>query len=178
MTLDDARVERFLQLLQQFGGDTSRATELADEFASEYQNQERLVPGVETLLPYLRKFGVRLGIVSNNTLATQKTKLERLGIDRHFDDLVVSAEHGVSKPDPRLFKVALKRLGSAASDAVYVGDRWDLDVVGARSAGVMPVWFNRFGLGESGAPVTQLATFKDAARATKVILDYEQKAAA
>lgn len=151
MTLDDARVERFRQLLAQFGGDASRAAAMAAAFQDAYELHERLVPGVEQLLPRLRMFGVRLGIVSNNSLERQTGKLRRLGISELFDDLVVSDEHGVAKPDPRLFEVALKRIGRAAADSVHVGDRWDLDVVGARDAGVLPVWFNRFGL-EPGAP--------------------------
>jgi HAD superfamily hydrolase (TIGR01549 family) len=173
VALDQARVERFRMLLTQFGGDVERAPALAEDFRVQYQNFERLVPGVDALLPHLRRFGVKMGIVSNNTLATQEGKLARLGIDQHFEDLVVSAEHGISKPDPRLFSLALKRIGSAAADTVYVGDRWELDVVGARSAGVAPIWFNRFGLepGDGGA-ATQLSSFKDRREATAVILDY------
>ena len=114
LTLDAARVERFRQLLAQFSADASRAPEMAAAFHDEYEQHERLVPGVEQLLPRLRMFGVRLGIVSNNSLARQTGKLERLGISELFDDLVVSDEHGVAKPDPRLFEVALKRIGSAA----------------------------------------------------------------
>ncbi|HUN91118.1 MAG TPA: HAD-IA family hydrolase [Burkholderiaceae bacterium] len=171
--LDDARVERFRRLLAQFGGDVARAADMAEAFREAYGRHERLVPGVDALLPRLRRFGVRLGIVSNNTLATQEAKLSRLGIDAHFEELIVSAEHGISKPDPRLFDVALRRIGISAADSVHVGDRWDLDVVGARSAGVAPVWFNRFGLGRGDTgPVAQLASFGDAAAATAVILDF------
>ena len=175
MSLDDARVERFRQLLTRFSGDVERATELADRFAEQYDKNERLVPGVDLLLPWLAKFGIKMGIVSNNTLAKQEGKLARLGIDAHFEDIVVSAEHGVAKPDRRLFDVALKRIASAAADTVHVGDRWDLDVVGARAAGVTPVWFNRFGLeAGNGEPPVQLASFKDPRQATAVILDIGQ----
>ena len=176
MSLDAARSERFRQLLVRFGGDPARADALAAAFHEAYEQHERLVPGVEQLLPRLRMFGVRMGIVSNNSLARQTGKLQRLGIGGLFDDLVVSDEHGVAKPDPRLFEVALKRIGIAAPDSVHVGDRWDLDVVGARSAGVVPVWFNRFGLeplaADPPAQVAQLDSFQDPGRAIGVILDY------
>ena len=59
--------------------------------------------------------------------------------------LVVSEEVGISKPDPRIFVVALERAGVEAPEAVMVGDSWANDVEGARAAGIRPVWFNRDG---------------------------------
>ena len=62
-----------------------------------------------------------------------------------FDDIVVSADHGINKPDARLFHIALDRLGVSPAQAVHVGDSWSADIEGAINAGIRPVWFNRFG---------------------------------
>jgi putative hydrolase of the HAD superfamily len=43
---------------------------------------------------------------------------------------------GVEKPDPRIFRMALERMGIEPEDAVYVGDVYEIDVVGARAAGM------------------------------------------
>ena len=46
---------------------------------------------------------------------------------------------GVEKPDPRIFRIALERAGVAATEAVYVGDLYSIDVVGARAAGLSAI---------------------------------------
>jgi putative hydrolase of the HAD superfamily len=52
-------------------------------------------------------------------------------------------DHDIAKPDPRLFQIALDRLGMAAGDAVFAGDRVQIDVRGAQAAGMRAVWFDR-----------------------------------
>jgi putative hydrolase of the HAD superfamily len=48
----------------------------------------------------------------------------------------------VSKPDPRIFQIALDRLECRADEVVMVGDSWAADVIGARAAGINAIWFN------------------------------------
>ena len=57
--------------------------------------------------------------------------------------MTVSGDHGISKPDARLFGHALASLGATAAESVHVGDSWDKDVAGALGAGLRVVWFNR-----------------------------------
>jgi putative hydrolase of the HAD superfamily len=57
----------------------------------------------------------------------------------YFDWLVAAGEVGVSKPDPAIFHLALERAGAPADQAVYVGDNYWADVVGAQRAGLRPV---------------------------------------
>ena len=64
--------------------------------------------------------------------------LSRYGLDRMFDHITVSGEIGVEKPDPAAFTPALAATGIEPAAAVYVGDS-DVDVEGARRAGMMPV---------------------------------------
>jgi HAD superfamily hydrolase (TIGR01509 family) len=52
-----------------------------------------------------------------------------------FHTIVTSCEAGAWKPDPRIFEAAAERLTIPPSEILHVGDRWDLDVMGARSAG-------------------------------------------
>ncbi|MGH9371872.1 MAG: HAD family hydrolase, partial [Vicinamibacterales bacterium] len=87
----------------------------------------------------------RVGIVSNNLLDEQQDKLRHCGLHALVDELVVSEEAGVSKPDPGIFEIALQRLGCPAEEAVMVGDSWAADVIGAISAGIRPIWFNPMG---------------------------------
>ena len=68
--------------------------------------------------------------------------MKHCALDAHIDVLVVSEEVGVSKPDPKIFEVALERLGISADKAVMIGDSWAADVAGALAADIRPIWFN------------------------------------
>lgn len=92
--------------------------------------------------------GHRLAIVSNfDYTPTARLVLDREGITDLFDAIVVSDEIGWRKPQLRIFEAALARLDVPAASALFVGDRLDLDVVGAQQAGMTSVWINR----EAGA---------------------------
>ena len=68
--------------------------------------------------------------------------LAELGIEGHFDAVVVSDEHGAAKPDPSIFHEALGRTGVSPGEAVYVGDM-EVDVEGSINAGMHPVLIKR-----------------------------------
>jgi len=88
--------------------------------------------------------GHRLAVVSNFDYApTARLVLEREGVAGLFDAVVVSDEVGWRKPLPLIFETALDRLGVRAGDALFVGDRLDIDVAGARGVGMTTVWINR-----------------------------------
>lgn len=146
--VDEARVERFRRLLEEAGEPPARARALALDVAPRYRAAyaaaRRAVPGARALLEIVRA-RVRVGVVSNNILTEQEAKLAQLGMRRLVDVLVVSAEEGVSKPDPAIFLATLERLGARAERAVMVGDSWATDVAGAHRAGIRAVWFNRHG---------------------------------
>ncbi len=95
------------------------------------------------LLDLLRKRH-RLAIVSNfDYTPTARGILEREGIAHLFETVVVSDEVGWRKPEPVIFETALGQLGVSASEALYVGDRADIDVAGAQRVGMGAVWINR-----------------------------------
>lgn len=161
LTLHGARVERYRRMLCEFGAGEDDAEALALWHAEAYFDAERLVPGALALVEAARARGLRLAIVSNSTRDEQSRKLDRHGLAPHFDALVVAGDHGVAKPDARLFNIALEALGIGADDAVMVGDSWPLDIVGAQAAGIPAVWFNRFGAApEDDRPVVQLTSFE------------------
>ena len=64
-------------------------------------------------------------------------------IDEVFSFIVFSQDHGVEKPDPRIFRIAMDQAGCTRDELLHVGDSRDTDVQGARNAGVMYVWLNR-----------------------------------
>ena len=85
------------------------------------------------------------GVLTNGDGDHQRSKLERHGLDEPVDEVIVSADVGAGKPDPRIFEVAKERL--PAEEYVFVGDSYETDVVGAREAGFHTVYVT----GESDA---------------------------
>jgi len=94
------------------------------------------------------------GILTNGTGRMQRRKLERHGLDRLVDSVVVSNELGSRKPNTEIFEEAKKRL--PAERFMYIGDTFEEDIVPARSAGFDTVY-----IGEetrSATPVTARET--------------------
>lgn len=101
--------------------------------------------GVEEALRAFKGAGLRLAVVSNAN-GTVRHLLDRLGLLEFFEVVIDSAEENVEKPDPRIFKIALERIGAEAGEAVHVGDIYNVDVVGARAAGLRVVLVDEAGL--------------------------------
>jgi HAD superfamily hydrolase (TIGR01509 family) len=95
---------------------------------------------IETLTA-LKERGLLIAAVSNTIQPARflTTNMDHWGLNGLFDARVYSSEVGVAKPHPKIFQVALDRLGVAAQDAVYVGDRLVPDVGGAHGAGMKAV---------------------------------------
>jgi putative hydrolase of the HAD superfamily len=90
------------------------------------------------VLAELTARGYTLGVISNAD-GRIEADLARLGLRRHFATVVDSHVVGVEKPDRRIFELALARLGVPPTAALYVGDVFAIDVLGARGAGLTPV---------------------------------------
>jgi putative hydrolase of the HAD superfamily len=101
-------------------------------------------PEVPAVLDALEAAGARRVVVSNWD-SRLPALLDRLDLHARFEHVIVSHLEGVEKPDPRLFEIALERAGARAEDALHVGDRADLDLAGARAAGIAGVVVDRKG---------------------------------
>ena len=92
-------------------------------------------PCAEAALRAARDAGLTAAVISNSN-GTVRSLLAGLGLTRYLDFVVDSGEVGVEKPDPRIFRLALARASVAPSEALYVGDLYSVDVLGARAAGL------------------------------------------
>jgi len=96
------------------------------------------LPGTREALAALNRRGLIVGCVSNAD-GTVDRLLDRAGLLAELRFVVDSGKVGIEKPDPRIFEIALDLAGVPAEEAVYVGDVYAVDVVGARQAGLTPV---------------------------------------
>jgi putative hydrolase of the HAD superfamily len=91
--------------------------------------------GTFATLERLRAAGLRLGVVSNSD-GRVEAALTAAGLRDCFEVVIDSALFGSEKPDPAIFRAALEALGVAPNEALYVGDLYEVDVLGARAAGI------------------------------------------
>lgn len=92
-------------------------------------------PDAEAALRLLQISGARAAVISNSN-GSVRSILETLGLAGYLEFVIDSSEVGVEKPDPRIFRLALERAGIGPDDAVYIGDLYSVDVVGARAVGM------------------------------------------
>jgi putative hydrolase of the HAD superfamily len=93
---------------------------------------------LETTLDELSSRDLAVGIISNSD-GRLEWRLDQLGILGRFEFVIDSAVVGISKPNPEIFRDALRRSSLHSSQALYVGDYYEVDIVGARTAGMMGV---------------------------------------
>lgn len=101
-----------------------------------------LYPDVLPTMEALKKLGLVIGLISNIQIDIMPV-CAALGLAPYLDFSITSQEAGADKPDPAIFRAALKKGKVDAADTVYVGDQYSTDVVGARGAGLKPVLLDR-----------------------------------
>ena len=102
----------------------------------------RPFPGAPELLSDLRRAGVRLGVVTHGLSVKQAEKLVRLKLVEYFDPraIFISDEIGINKPNPKLYRTALRALALEPGVVMYVGDNPRNDVAPPKSLGMITVW--------------------------------------
>jgi putative hydrolase of the HAD superfamily len=102
------------------------------------------VDGFDETMDELEARGLALGVISNSDGRVEE-RLVEIGIRDRFDFVIDSAIVGVSKPHRRIFELAGEASGLPPAETAYVGDYYEVDVVGARGAGMTPVLFDPYG---------------------------------
>jgi putative hydrolase of the HAD superfamily len=120
-------------------------TAIVARFREEFSPEPYLEPGAKELLWNLREAGLTLGLVSNRDEPLTGIAIE-LGIIEHFNFTLAAGQVDSWKPDAAIFQHALRMGGDVAPrEAVYVGDNYFADVVGARGAGIRAVLVDKEG---------------------------------
>ncbi len=142
-------IEYSRRRLVALGAPPERAVEFAPNVSKhmgEFYKPESIVPeDVRRTLPLLKQAGYILGVISNRDKPFQDL-LHEHGIGEFFEFSLAAGEVNTYKPEPGVFEHALRRLNLSARDAVYVGDNYYADVVGARRAGLRPILYDPRGV--------------------------------
>lgn len=95
-------------------------------------------------LEFIKNKGYRIALISNFDYApTAYNLLEKFRIKEYFETVAISDEIGWRKPSPKIFQYALRQLNINSKEAIYIGDNYKADVVGARNVGMDVIWINR-----------------------------------
>ena len=125
-------------------GDLEVARQLGVKLPKWESQYERLYTDTKDCLKKLSRI-YKIGVIANQSLGTSE-RLENLGVRKYIDLIIASAEEGVSKPDRRIFEIALERSCCKPENAVMIGDRIDNDIVPAKQLGMKTIWVKQ-GLG-------------------------------
>lgn len=129
----------FEQVIREHGR-TVDAERLAEGFLRTVDyRQVSFLPGAEAAVEAARAQGA-VGLVTNGPASRQRIKVDSLGLAETFDVIVYAGDLPRRKPHPDPFENALRALDTPATDALYVGDSVEHDVVGGHRAGLRVAW--------------------------------------
>ena len=167
----DFRLAVWSQALAAVGvSDAALAAELVETYRTARRARQLVDSEAEPALGKLAR-DHRLALVSNGAPDVQREKLAGTTLERYFGAIVISCEVGFGKPDPRIFEIALERIGAEAHEAVMVGDSLARDVAGAHAAGIRAIWIDRhLWAGEEGpAPDARIESLSELPAALAVL---------
>ena len=144
---------RFYDTLLQFGvKDAELAEKMAESYVTLSPRMTALFPNAVDVLKYLQQ-KYKLHLITNGFAEVQWIKLEHSGLRTFFEHVIISEEVGTQKPDKEIFEIAMQRAGTTAEACIMIGDNYNTDIQGAKSAGMDQVFFNP-GKNRKREPVT------------------------
>ncbi len=129
--------------IEKFGLEKVRWPKQLEKLYSETPNVLQKLSGV-----------YKLGIIANQSAGTEE-RIVKFGIRDYFDLIISSAEAGVSKPDIRIFEMALRGANCSAQQTCMVGDRLDNDIEPAAGLGMYTVWVRQGWYGRGNADLVR-----------------------
>ena len=147
MTMDEYHIYRIREAAKDLG--VYLSDEEALNMQKEYKkNQQKLqMPDITiSILELAKENNIKLGIITNGPSEHQWSKVEALGVERWInkDNIVVSGDYDINKPDVRIFEIMQEKLQLPNDSLYYVGDSLENDIVGANNAGWKAIWINRY----------------------------------
>lgn len=140
---NDFYIEYATMILKGAGVEIDRDTAL--QILAKVREQKWEFKTYEDTLPTLKDLanrGLILGLISNVVQDMEPTYAE-LGLQPYLNFKVTSAKVGCDKPNPEIFQAALNKAQVKPEEVIYIGDQYDLDIVGARGVGMKGLLIDR-----------------------------------
>ncbi|QNJ98021.1 YjjG family noncanonical pyrimidine nucleotidase [Constantimarinum furrinae] len=114
---------------------------IAESYIDELPVDNYLFEGTESILEYLSE-KYKLHIITNGFEDVQHLKLINSGIKKFFSTITTSEEVGLKKPNPVIFKTALKKANAMPESGIMIGDTFEADILGAEAVGMQTLFYN------------------------------------
>lgn len=114
---------------------------------------------IETLEHLRKKF--KLHIITNGFKEVQHIKLDNCGLRPYFQQVIISEEHDLTKPDERIFRLAEKLANAPTEQCLMIGDNYESDVEGALNAGWKSIYFTEEKVCVNSPVIDNLLCLKD-----------------
>ena len=144
LTFREMRIERMQKIFLNYSVEITmeEAEEKFERYLEAYERNWVLFDDAEEILDYLKN-KYKLAIISNGDTDQQKRKIQFTGLDKYFQDIVISSEVGYSKPQKEIFEIACKRINLEPEKCIMVGDKYKVDIEGSINTGMKGIWVNR-----------------------------------
>ena len=151
ITLKHLRVTRFDRLFSELEIDVEPGSFNID-FMEALGQQRQLLPGAEAVVHDLSS-RFRLLLATNGIAVVQRPRFAHSSIRKYFEDVVISDEIGVAKPQTGFMEEAFSRMGDPPrSEVLMIGDSLSSDIAGGVNYGIDTCWFNPDGIALDGGP--------------------------
>jgi 2-haloalkanoic acid dehalogenase type II len=144
LSMKDTRLQRIAALFTGCYVDPPQhLEELANLYVNHYELALRAIPGVIELLKLLKENEYKMAIITNGFQKVQHKKIQTCKLNAYIDHIITSEEVGVTKPDARIYREALRICNVSPNEVIMVGDSWENDIKGAHALGIKTIWLNR-----------------------------------
>ncbi len=153
LRVDELRWKRMhLTLLDFKIGNEALAKELGTRFLDLLPTRNILFPGALEILQVLRERNYMLHIITNGFETTQHSKLKTSGLAPLFTEVITSEGSNSLKPKKEIFEYALRKAGASVEQSIMIGDNIEVDIAGAKNAGMDQVFVNHIDAETSISP--------------------------
>jgi putative hydrolase of the HAD superfamily len=139
---EELRNQRFHQTLLAFGyANYEESLAISELYLQRSPYGTILKPNCIEVLDYLKP-KYQLHIITNGFKEVQHIKLQSCGLSSYFENVIISEEHGLIKPDVAIFRLAERLSGASDKECVMIGDNLESDITGGKNAGWETIHFN------------------------------------
>lgn len=159
---EELRIKRmWLTLLDFKIADEDLARQLNELFLQLLPTRTILFPDTMEILDYLENKGYQMHIITNGFEKTQHSKLSTSGLTKYFKEVITSEGSNSLKPQKEIFDYALSKTGALTGESLMIGDALDVDILGAKNAGMDQVHVNYNDLPQDMEPTYTIRALKE-----------------
>jgi putative hydrolase of the HAD superfamily len=159
---DELRWKRMWNTLMEFKiGDEKLARQLGAKFLDLLPQRNVLFPDTASTLQYLVDKGYQLHLITNGFEETQHHKLRHSNISQYFIEVITSEASNSIKPKKEIFDYALQKAKALHHQSIMIGDSIEVDIIGAKNAGIDQVFMNHLGLESEVRPTYMVRSIKE-----------------